>query len=145
MQPRLLLLQVDHVGERQDDGRLADDVLDRAGRHVVAEADVRQARQPVDQCAVGGDTLLRPGRRALQDQRNSGAGRHIHLAAHGADARDDLDQPAEFAVGGTVDQFPVDGRPVGGDQQAAAHPAAALPRLLPQFLGQERHEGMQHG
>ena len=145
MQPRLLLLQVDHVGERQDDGRLADDVLDRAGRHVVAEADVRQARQPVDQRAVGGDTLLRSGRCPLQDQGNPGAGRHVHLAADGADARDNLDQPAEFAVCGIVDQRPVHLRPVGGDEQAAALPAAPGAGLLPQLLGQEGHEGMQHG
>ena len=80
-------------------------------------------------------------RRVRQHQRQHGGGGNVHLDAHGADRRDEIDHPADLRLGGGVIEAVVL-RP-GVERQHVVTLGALLRGNAPQLFRDERHKGVQ--
>ena len=85
-----------------------------------------------------GEALLRRRVAADHQQLKLGAGRHVQLGARRADVGDQLHQPSDLGIGGSVDRRRHG--PRLADQRAVLGTMASL---VPDLLGDERHHRME--
>ena len=89
--------------------------------------------------AVARDSLRRDRFSILDQQRNPGARRYIHLGAQCADRRNRLNDPFHLGRGFRIDGIALELRPRRGDQ----HSPGLARELLPYLLGNKWHDWVE--